>query len=47
VLNARLPSTSAVREGTRAEFALSPSALYFFDPATGQALHRSARHVTA
>jgi multiple sugar transport system ATP-binding protein len=43
VLNARLPGTSAVREGTRAEFALSPSALYFFDPATGDALTRGAR----
>ena len=47
VLNARLPGTSVVREGTRAEFALSPSALYFFDPATGDALSHSARPVTA
>ena len=38
VLNARLPGTTAVREGTRAEFSLSPSALHFFDPATGHAL---------
>ncbi len=43
VLNARLPGTTAVREGTRAEFALSPSSLHFFDPATGDALTRGAR----
>jgi multiple sugar transport system ATP-binding protein len=43
VLNARLPGTTAVREGTRAEFALSPTSLHFFDPATGEALTRGAR----
>ncbi len=43
VLNARLPGTAAVRQGTQAEFALSPSALHFFDPATGEALARAAR----
>jgi multiple sugar transport system ATP-binding protein len=45
VLNARLPGTSAVREGTRAEFAVAPSALHFFDPATGEALTRTAARV--
>jgi multiple sugar transport system ATP-binding protein len=43
VLNARLPGIAAVREGTRAEFALAPSALHFFDPATGDAHTRVAR----
>jgi multiple sugar transport system ATP-binding protein len=38
VLNARLPGTAAVHEGTRAEFAVPPSALHFFDLATGQAI---------
>jgi multiple sugar transport system ATP-binding protein len=38
VLNARLPGSAAVREGTRVEFAVSPSALHFFDPTTGQAI---------
>ena len=38
VLNARLPGASAVREGTRAEFAVPPSALHFFDLSTGQAI---------
>ena len=38
VLNARLPGTAAVREGTRAEFAVPPSALHFFDLTTGQAI---------
>jgi multiple sugar transport system ATP-binding protein len=42
VLNARLPGTAAVREGTQAEFAVAPSALHFFDPATGDALARRA-----
>jgi multiple sugar transport system ATP-binding protein len=37
-LNARLPGTSAVREGTRSEFAVPPSALHFFDLATGRAI---------
>ena len=43
VLNARLPGIAAVREGTQAEFALPPSALHFFDPATGDAHTRLAR----
>jgi multiple sugar transport system ATP-binding protein len=47
VLNARLPGTTVVREGTRAEFALPPSALYFFDAVTGDALTRTARVVAS
>jgi multiple sugar transport system ATP-binding protein len=42
VLNARLPGTTTVREGTRAEFSIAPSSLHFFDPATGEALTRPA-----
>ena len=38
VLNARLPGSATVREGTRAEFAVPPSALHFFDLSTGQAI---------
>ena len=38
VLDARLPGSAVVREGTRAEFAVPPSALHFFDLSTGQAL---------
>ncbi|MGY1784365.1 ABC transporter ATP-binding protein [Geodermatophilus sp. SYSU D00698] len=38
VLHARLPGTAAVREGTRAQFAVPPSALHFFDLSTGQAI---------
>ena len=38
VLHARLPGTTPVREGTRAEFAVPPSALHFFDLSTGQAI---------
>ena len=38
VVHARLTGASAVREGTRAEFAVPPSALHFFDLATGQAI---------
>jgi multiple sugar transport system ATP-binding protein len=38
VLGARLPGGTAVREGTRAEFAVPPSALHFFDLTTGQAI---------
>jgi multiple sugar transport system ATP-binding protein len=45
VLNARLPGTTGVREGTRAEFAVPPAALYFFDPVTGEALTRARRPV--
>jgi multiple sugar transport system ATP-binding protein len=41
VLNARLPGTAAVREGTRGEFALAPSSLYFFDPVSGEAISRT------
>ena len=37
-LQARLPGTSTVREGTRAEFAIDPSALHFFDLASGEAI---------
>jgi multiple sugar transport system ATP-binding protein len=47
VLNARLPGATAIREGTRVEFALSPSALHFFDPVTGVALTRTPRRVAA
>jgi multiple sugar transport system ATP-binding protein len=38
VVHARLTGASAVREGTRAEFAVPPSALHFFDLSTGQAI---------
>jgi multiple sugar transport system ATP-binding protein len=38
VVHARLTGASAVREGTRAEFAIPPSALHFFDLSTGQAI---------
>ncbi|MGY1602233.1 ABC transporter ATP-binding protein [Geodermatophilus sp. SYSU D00815] len=38
VVLARLNGWTGVREGTRAQFAVPPSALHFFDPATGQAL---------
>jgi multiple sugar transport system ATP-binding protein len=38
VLNARLTGSTGVREGTRAEFAVPPSALHFFDLSTGQAI---------
>jgi multiple sugar transport system ATP-binding protein len=38
VLNARLPGSATVREGTRAEFAVPSSALHFFDLSTGQAI---------
>ncbi|PWW24405.1 multiple sugar transport system ATP-binding protein [Geodermatophilus normandii] len=38
VLHARLAGTTAVREGTRAQFAVPPSALHFFDLSTGQAI---------
>jgi multiple sugar transport system ATP-binding protein len=37
-LQARLPGTSTVREGARAEFAIDPSALHFFDLASGEAI---------
>jgi multiple sugar transport system ATP-binding protein len=37
-LQARLPGSSAVREGTRAEFAIAPTALHFFDLASGEAI---------
>ena len=42
VLNARLPGSATVREGTRAEFAVPPSALHFFDLSTGQAIAPTA-----
>jgi multiple sugar transport system ATP-binding protein len=38
VAHARLTGASTVREGARAEFAVPPSALHFFDLATGQAI---------
>jgi multiple sugar transport system ATP-binding protein len=48
VLHARLGGGAAVREGTRAEFAIPPSALHFFDLSTGQALRPNrSRVVTA
>jgi multiple sugar transport system ATP-binding protein len=37
-MHARLSGGTAIREGTRAEFAIAPSALHFFDLATGQAI---------
>jgi len=37
-LQARLPGSSTVREGTRAEFAIAPTALHFFDLASGEAI---------
>jgi multiple sugar transport system ATP-binding protein len=43
IAHARLASSAAVREGTRAEFALPPSALYFFDLSTGQAIAPTTR----
>ena len=42
-LHARLPGGHRVREGTRAEFAIPPSALHFFDLSTGQAIPPSCR----
>jgi multiple sugar transport system ATP-binding protein len=47
VLNARLPGTTSVREGTRAEFAVPPSALHFFDLATGQAITPTSPRLVA
>jgi len=38
VMHARLDGAVAVREGTRTQFAVPPSALHFFDLSTGQAL---------
>jgi multiple sugar transport system ATP-binding protein len=46
VLGARLPGRTAVREGTRAEFAVPPSALHFFDLSTGQAIAPARLAVT-
>jgi multiple sugar transport system ATP-binding protein len=37
-LSARLPGSSGVREGARAEFAVPASALHFFDLSTGEAI---------
>ncbi|MGY1615393.1 ABC transporter ATP-binding protein [Geodermatophilus sp. SYSU D00691] len=45
VVLARLHAGAGVREGTRAQFAVPPSALHFFDPATGQALAPTARQL--
>jgi multiple sugar transport system ATP-binding protein len=47
VLHARLPGSTAVREGTRAEFAVPPSALHFFGLATGQALTPTSPRLAA
>jgi multiple sugar transport system ATP-binding protein len=47
VLNARLPASSAVREGGRAEFALPASALHFFDLSTGQAIAPTSPRLVA
>jgi multiple sugar transport system ATP-binding protein len=38
MMHARLTASTGVREGTRAEFSVSPSALHFFDLSTGQAI---------
>ena len=46
-MHARLPGTTLVREGGRAEFAIAPSALHFFDVATGQAISPSAQRPAA
>ncbi len=43
VLSARMAGTAAVREGARAEFAVPPSALHFFDLATGEAITPTSR----
>ncbi len=45
VLNARLPGSTPLREGTRAEFAVPPSALHFFDLSTGQAIAPTSRRL--
>jgi multiple sugar transport system ATP-binding protein len=42
VVHARLAGTAGVREGTRAQFAVPPAALHFFDLSTGQALAPTA-----
>ena len=47
VLSARMAGTAAVREGTRAEFAVPPSALHFFDLATGEAITPTSRLTVA
>jgi multiple sugar transport system ATP-binding protein len=47
VLHARLPGSTAVREGTRAEFAVPPSALHFFGLATGQAITPTSPRLAA
>jgi multiple sugar transport system ATP-binding protein len=47
VLHARLPGTTAVREGSRAEFAVPPSALHFFDLSTGQAITPTQQRLAA
>jgi multiple sugar transport system ATP-binding protein len=41
VVHARLTGASGVREGSRAEFAVPPAALHFFDLATGQAIRQT------
>jgi multiple sugar transport system ATP-binding protein len=45
VLGARLPGSTRLREGTRSEFAVPPSALHFFDLATGQAIAPTSRRL--
>ena len=47
VLSARMAGTAGVREGTRAEFAVPPSALHFFDLATGEAITPTSRLTVA
>ena len=47
VLSARMAGTAAVREGARAEFAVPPSALHFFDLATGEAITPTSRLTVA
>jgi multiple sugar transport system ATP-binding protein len=47
VLHARLPGTTAVREGSRAEFAVPPSALHYFDLSTGQAIAPTQQRLAA
>jgi multiple sugar transport system ATP-binding protein len=47
VLHARMAGTATVREGTRAQFAVPPAALHFFDLSTGQAIRPSAPRLAA
>ncbi|MGY1988268.1 ABC transporter ATP-binding protein [Blastococcus sp. SYSU DS0669] len=47
VLQARLPGSAGVRERTRTEFAVPPSALHFFDLSTGQAIAPTSPRLVA